>query len=249
MNGRHRDRLLQKSNWYGTRQRTAPVIQRIRMAAVSRLWAPCHEGVWRSWGKRHTFWTVVFWDERLVSRSYRFTVGGTVHWYSLDGRRRVGPEEPVLYVAESRKLPWRELRTNSSVVNPADFGVHSANPASGHKLYFVSHNKWRILSIKQQNSVIRELVCFKCWPIQDYISILIQNRTSLNIIWCLHKDKWRGAWLCQGFPSYNFIDPVSGLSGRRKEGRRAARLANDIEHTKRNMSGDARSSIACLKFG
>ena len=48
MNGRRRDRLLRKSNWYGTRQRTAPVIQHIRMAAVLRLEAPCHEGVWRN---------------------------------------------------------------------------------------------------------------------------------------------------------------------------------------------------------
>lgn len=55
--------------------------------------------------------------------------------------------------------------------------------------------------------------------------------------------------MCRGLPSYNFIDPVSVLSGRRKEGRREAQLADDIEHTKRNMSGDARSSIACLKFG
>ena len=49
-----------KSNWYGTRLRTAPVMQRIRMAAVPQLWAPCHEGVWRSGGidpPTGTHWT------------------------------------------------------------------------------------------------------------------------------------------------------------------------------------------------
>ena len=59
-----------KSNWYGTRLRTAPVMQRIRMAAVPQLWAPCHEGVWRSGGI------------------------DPPHWYPLDGRRRGSPEEP-----------------------------------------------------------------------------------------------------------------------------------------------------------
>jgi hypothetical protein len=76
-------------------------------AAVST----CHEGVWRSGGMTPYVWTVVFWDERLVYHSYRFTVGGRAHWYLLDGRRRVGPKEPWRRVAKWR---YKAVRLNCS---------------------------------------------------------------------------------------------------------------------------------------
>jgi hypothetical protein len=111
MNGRRRDRLQQQSNWYWTWKWTVPVIQRTRMAAAPQIWVPCHEGVWRSGVTAPLVLNCSIGDECLVSRSYRFTVGGRAHWYSLDGRRGVAPNSWFVHCGERKTLmPGTEHR-------------------------------------------------------------------------------------------------------------------------------------------